>query len=107
MVGYGTCGRIAKSVVQSARRQGLKVGLIRPITLWPFPEKAFIRVKDRVKGILTVELNAGQMIEDIKLAVECRVPVHLYNRQGGMLPTEHEILTHLAKVFQLSLAEEG
>ncbi|EAX47738.1 pyruvate flavodoxin/ferredoxin oxidoreductase domain protein [Thermosinus carboxydivorans Nor1] len=107
LVGYGTCGRIAKSVVQSARRQGLKVGLIRPITLWPFPEKAFIRVKDRVKGILTVELNAGQMIEDIKLAVECRVPVHLYNRQGGMLPTEHEILTHLAKVFQLSLAEEG
>lgn len=106
LVGYGTCGRIAKSVVLNARRQGLKVGLIRPITLWPFPEKAFIPVKDRVKGILTVELNAGQMIEDVKLAVECRVPVHLYNRQGGMLPTENEILAHLAKVFQLPLAEE-
>jgi 2-oxoglutarate ferredoxin oxidoreductase subunit alpha len=100
LVGYGTCGRIAKSVVLAARKQGLKVGLIRPITLWPFPVKAFAHM-ERVKGILTVELNAGQMIEDVKLAVNCQVPVYLHNRQGGMLPTDREILQKLGKLFNL------
>jgi 2-oxoglutarate ferredoxin oxidoreductase subunit alpha len=105
LVGYGTCGRIAKSVVLSCRSQGLKVGLIRPITLWPFPEKAFTSLGDRVKGILTIELNAGQMIEDVKLAINCRVPVHLVNRQGGMLPGEKEIMNKLAQSFGLPVAE--
>ncbi len=104
LVGYGTCGRIAKTAVLNARKQGIKLGLIRPITLWPFPEKAFIPFKDKVKGIVTVELNAGQMIEDVKLAVECRVPVHLCNRQGGMMPSENEILAFAAKQFGWSLA---
>lgn len=107
LVGYGTCGRIAKSVVLNARKQGIKLGLIRPITLWPFPEKAFASYKDKIKGIVTVELNAGQMIEDVKLAVECRMPVHLCNRQGGMMPGENEILEFTAKVFDLSVAEEA
>ncbi len=105
LVGYGTCGRIAKSVVLNARRCGIKMGLIRPITLWPFPEKAFIDLKDRVKGIITVELNAGQMIEDVKLAVECSVPVYLVNRQGGMLPSETEVLKSAARLFNLALPE--
>jgi 2-oxoglutarate ferredoxin oxidoreductase subunit alpha len=105
LVGYGTCGRIAKSVVLAAREQGLKVGLIRPITLWPFPVKAFANL-GAVKGILTVELNAGQMIEDVKLAVNCQVPVYLHNRQGGMLPSENEILNKLVKVFNLPAAAE-
>ena len=107
LVGYGTCGRIAKSVVLNARKQGIKLGLIRPITLWPFPEKAFALYKDKIKGIVTVELNAGQMIEDVKLAVECKMPVHLYSRQGGMMPGEKEILKFIAQVFDLSVAEEA
>jgi 2-oxoglutarate ferredoxin oxidoreductase subunit alpha len=106
VVGYGTCGRIAKSVVLNARQQGIKLGLIRPISLWPFPDKAFIPYEDKIKGILTVELNTGQMIEDVKLAVHCRMPVELYSRQGGMLPNENELLHHLIQVFGLSAAKE-
>lgn len=105
IVSYGTTGRISKSVVINARKKGIKLGLIRPKTLWPFPEKAFIPYKDKVKGILTVELNTGQMIEDVKLAVECKVPVHLYRRQGGMLPTEDEILENVEKIFNLAAKE--
>ena len=102
IVGYGTCGRIAKSAVLKARQQGVKVGLIRPVSLWPFPEKAFANLST-VKGLLTVELNAGQMIEDVKLAVNCRVPVHLCNRLGGMLPGENEVLQKLNQYFNLSV----
>jgi 2-oxoglutarate/2-oxoacid ferredoxin oxidoreductase subunit alpha len=106
LVSYGTTGRICKSTVLNARKKGIKLGLIRPITLWPFPEKAFIPFKDKIKGILTVELNTGQMIEDVKLAVECKTPVHLFRRQGGMLPTEHEILSSFVSTFNISSAEE-
>lgn len=102
LVGYGTCGRIAKSAVLKARAQGLKVGLIRPVTLWPFPQKAFANL-DGLRGILTVELNSGQMIEDVKLAVECKVPVQLCHRQGGMLPSENEILAKLGQFFNLAV----
>lgn len=102
IVGFGTCGRIAKSTVLAARRQGLKVGLIRPITLWPFPVKAFADLGG-VKGILTVELNFGQMVEDVKLAVECRTPVFSHNRVGGMMPSEGEILRKLGQVFGLAV----
>jgi len=105
LVGYGTCGRIAKSVVLEGRKRGIKLGLIRPITLWPFPDKAFANL-DNVKGLLTVELNAGQMIEDVKLAVTCRAPVYLHNRMGGMLPSENEILRKLGQIFHLPVAEE-
>lgn len=107
LVGYGTCGRIAKSAVLNARKLGIKLGLIRPITLWPFPEKAFAMVKDRVKGIVTVELNSGQMIEDVKLAVDCRIPVHLCRRQGGMIPSETEILNFAAGAFKWALTREA
>lgn len=107
LVGYGTCGRIGKSVVLAARQQGIKLGLIRPITLWPFPEKAFQPYKERVKGVVTIELNAGQMIEDVKLALECRMPVHLCNRQGGMLPSENEILRFAAERFGWPTAKEA
>ncbi len=105
LVSYGTTGRICKSTVLNARKKGIKLGLIRPITLWPFPEKAFIPYKDKVKGIVTVELNTGQMIEDVKLAVECKTPVHLYRRQGGMLPTEHEILEYFENTFRATAEE--
>ncbi|MFT9495378.1 3-methyl-2-oxobutanoate dehydrogenase subunit VorB [Anaerosolibacter sp.] len=106
LVSYGTTGRICKSTVLNARAKGIKLGLICPITLWPYPEKAFIPYKEKVKGIVTVELNTGQMIEDVKLAVECKVPVHLYRRQGGMLPTEDEILDFVENKFNLSAVEE-
>lgn len=106
LVGYGTCGRIAKSVVLLAREQGIKLGLIRPITLWPFPEKAFRNLADKVKGIITLELNTGQMIEDVKLAINCKIPVDLYSRLGGMLPTENEILKFVLKAFDISAEQE-
>ncbi|ABR50501.1 pyruvate flavodoxin/ferredoxin oxidoreductase domain protein [Alkaliphilus metalliredigens QYMF] len=106
LVSYGTTGRICKSTVLNARKKGIKLGLIRPITLWPYPEKAFAPYKDKVKGIVTVELNTGQMIEDVKLSVECKMPVHLYRRQGGMLPTEHEILDYVEDTFNLTAVEE-
>lgn len=102
IVGYGSCGRIAKSAVLNARKKGIKVGLIRPITLWPFPVKAFENLEN-VKGVLTVELNAGQMIEDVKLAVNCKAPVHLCNRMGGIMPSENEVLRKLAQVFNLAV----
>lgn len=102
LVGYGTCGRIAKSAVLNARKKGLKVGLIRPISLWPFPVKAFENLGN-IKGVLTVELNAGQMIEDVKLAVNCRAPVQLCNRMGGIMPSENEVLRKLVEVFNLAV----
>ena len=106
LVAWGTCGRIAKSAVRLARRHGLKVGLIRPITLWPFPEKAFLPHRDRVKGVLAVELSAGQMVEDVRLAMEkAPAPVRFFGRQGGILPTESEIVRELAKTFNLPLPE--
>ena len=105
IVSYGTTGRICKSTVLNARKKGIKLGLIRPITLWPFPEKAFIPYKDKVKGIVTVELNTGQMIEDVKLSVESKMPVYLFRRQGGMLPTEHEILEYFENTFKVTAEE--
>lgn len=105
IVSYGTTGRISKSTVLNARKKGIKLGLIRPITLWPFPKKAFEPILDNIKGIVTVELNTGQMIEDVQLATQCRKPVYLYRRQGGMLPTEHEILDFITETFNLTIEE--
>lgn len=104
-VAFGTCGRIAKSAVTLARQQGLKVGLIRPITLWPFPAKAFAPFR-KAKGMLTVELNAGQMVEDVRLTMcDSGVPVKFYGRQGGMLPSENELLRQLVHEFDLPARE--
>lgn len=105
LVSYGTTGRICKSTVLNARAKGIKLGLIRPITLWPFPKKAFAPLIDQVKGIVTVELNTGQMIEDVMLATECKKPVFLFRRQGGMLPTEHEILEDFLTKFNINEEE--
>lgn len=75
------------------------MGLLRPITLWPFPTAEVARLASQVKGILTVELNAGQMIEDVRLAVEGRVPVHHFGRMGGIVPNPGEVLDALHKNF--------
>lgn len=98
VVAYGICARIAFSAVEMARSIGMKVGLIRPITLWPYPKKAFDDVVDRTKAFLTVELSLGQMVEDVKLSVNGRVPVCFYGRPGGVVPTAEEIYKEILKM---------
>ena len=90
---FGIAARIAKNAIDEARKQGIKVGLIRPITLWPFPKKPFESAAKKVKHIISVELSMGQMIEDVKLATGCKVPVTLCNRTGGMIPSPEQVLS--------------
>ena len=89
---FGIAARVAKNAINEARAQGIKVGMIRPQTLWPFPKAPFRAAADRVKAMISVELSMGQMIEDVRLATECRVPVTLCNRVGGMIPSPEQIL---------------
>ena len=89
---FGISARIAKNAVDDARALGIKAGLIRPITLWPFPDKAFKKAAEHAKRFISVELSMGQMIEDVKLATECKVPVSLCFRVGGMIPTPDQVL---------------
>ena len=91
VVAFGIAARVAKNAVVAARAEGIKVGLIRPITRWPFPTEAF-KAAEGVKAFISVELSMGQMIEDVRLATECRVPVSLCNRCGGMIPSPDEVL---------------
>ena len=95
IVAYGSSSRISKKAVEIARAKGIKVGLVRPITLFPFPVKELNAYAKKVKGMLTVEMSAGQMIEDVKLAVECSIPVKHFGRYGGMIPSPDEIVTAL------------
>lgn len=88
---YGTTARICRTSIQMLRDEGYKVGLLRPISLFPFPDKYFSKYIDRVKFIFNVEMSTGQMIEDVRLATLCRVPVHFYGRTGGMVPSPEEI----------------
>ena len=97
VVAFGIASRVAKNAVVAARAEGIKVGLIRPITLWPFPKKALRAAADRVKSFVSVELNMGQMIEDIRLATECKRPVSLCNRAGGMIPSPDQVLESIRK----------
>ncbi len=97
VVAFGIASRVAKNAVVAARNEGIKVGLIRPITLWPFPKKALRAAADKVKGFISVELNMGQMIEDIKLYTECKRPVALCNRTGGMIPSPDQVLESIRK----------
>jgi 2-oxoglutarate ferredoxin oxidoreductase subunit alpha len=91
-VAYGSSSRIAQKAVRIGREKGLKVGLLRPISLFPFPFNEIYRLTEHVKGILTVEMSAGQMIEDVQLAVKGKVPVEFYGRMGGMIPSPEELL---------------
>ena len=95
MVAFGSIARICLKAIEDARAAGLKVGLIRPITLWPFPYAPISEMSRKVKGILTVELNAGQMIQDVRLATEGRVPVWHFGRMGGIVPNPQEVLDAL------------
>jgi 2-oxoglutarate ferredoxin oxidoreductase subunit alpha len=80
-----------------ARNEGIKIGLLRPITVWPFPTKILKELSKKVKGILCVEMSAGQLIEDVKLATECKIPVQHFGRFGGIIPTPSEVLEALKK----------
>lgn len=97
IVAYGLVARICSKAAELAREKGIKVGVLRPITLFPFPYGEINKLADNVKGILDVEMNAGQMVEDVKLAVEGKRPVKFYGRMGGLVPTPEEILESLEK----------
>ncbi len=97
LVAYGTSARISQKVVQLGREKGLKLGLLRPITLWPFPKKIISELAEHAKGFLSVEMSAGQMIEDVLLAVEGKAPVAHFGRMGGMIPSPSEVLDAVEK----------
>jgi 2-oxoglutarate ferredoxin oxidoreductase subunit alpha len=98
LVAFGTVGRVCQTVVREAREQGLKVGLLRPVTLWPFPSARLAELAEQVRGMLVVEMNAGQMLEDVRLAVEGRCPIEFYGRLGGIIPLPDEILPEVMKL---------
>ena len=97
VVAFGIASRVAKNAVVAARAEGIKVGLIRPITLWPFPKKALLAAAEKVKSFVCVELNMGQMIEDVRLYTQCKRPVSLCCRTGGMIPSPEEVLDSIRK----------
>jgi 2-oxoisovalerate ferredoxin oxidoreductase alpha subunit len=95
LVGFGIVSRVLRSAVESARKEGLRVGLFRPITVWPFPFGALEQAAARVHKVIVVELSDGQMLEDVRLALDGRVPVEFYGRVGGNVPAIEEVLAHL------------
>ena len=97
VVAFGIAARVSKTSVKKARAEGIKAGLIRPITLWPFPKAPFVKALDSAKHFVSVELSMGQMIEDVKLAIDCKVPVTLCNRTGGMIPSADQVLESIRK----------
>jgi 2-oxoglutarate ferredoxin oxidoreductase subunit alpha len=97
IVAYGVAARVSQNAIDKARAAGIKVGMIRPITLWPFPKAVLNAAADKVKAFISVELSMGQMIEDIELAIRCKKPVLLCNRVGGMIPTTEDVLNSINK----------
>jgi len=98
-VAYGTTARIVKNAIEICKEEGINVGLIRPITLWPFPEHAFKEIAEETKAFLSVEMSLGQMIDDVKIAVEGRRPVEFYGRSGGMIPTPEGIVNKIKSIL--------
>ncbi|MEW6012957.1 MAG: 3-methyl-2-oxobutanoate dehydrogenase subunit VorB [Elusimicrobiales bacterium] len=98
LVAYGTSARVSASAVKMAREKGIKAGLFRPITLWPFPKKQLANLANRVKNILTVEMSLGQMVEDVRLSVEGRADVHLHAKPGGSLIAPEEVFDSIIKI---------
>ncbi|MBM4104333.1 MAG: 3-methyl-2-oxobutanoate dehydrogenase subunit VorB [Planctomycetes bacterium] len=97
---YGIPGRVAKGAVKIARKKGIKAGLIRPVSLWPFPKKPFVKAAQTAKQFLVVEMSQGQFIEDVKLAMECRRPVEFLGKGGGWYPTQEAILEKIEQMLQ-------
>lgn len=101
VVGFGSTARIAMTAVEAAREKGMRVGLLRPQTLWPFPDDRLLALAETVQACLVVEMNAGQMRDDVRLAVNGRVPVNFYGRMGGVVPMPDEILNAIENEYQL------
>lgn len=101
VVAYGITARVSKNAIVEARKQGIKVGMLRPITLWPFPKQALCAAADKVKAFLCVEMSMGQMQEDVELAVRCKKPVALCSRVGGMIPSPEEVLAAIQNLKKL------
>lgn len=99
IVAFGTSARVCKAVVDRAREEGMAVGLLRPITVWPYPTGVIKRIRDKVDRFLVVEMNMGQMVEDVRLAVEGAKPVHFYGRAGGMMPVARDIFNEVKKLY--------
>ena len=99
LVAYGSVARIFKGVIKEAQEQGIKLGLLRPITLWPFPTEGFEKVIDIPKAFLTVEMSAGQMVEDVRLTVNGKKPVYFTGRMGGMIPTVDNIMSKVKEIL--------
>ena len=99
LVAYGTCARVCEAASRMAHAKGLRVGLLRPITLWPFPNKILSDMSKKIKDFLVVEMNMGQMIDDVKLATECRSKIHFHGRPGGGVPTPPEIFEKIQKIL--------
>jgi 2-oxoglutarate ferredoxin oxidoreductase subunit alpha len=106
VVAYGATSRICKSAVNAAREAGIKAGLFRPVTLWPFPSEALAKTAGGAKALLTVEMSTGQMIEDVKLSINCSKPVHFFGRTGGIIPTPAEVLEQIENISK-NLTGEG
>jgi 2-oxoglutarate ferredoxin oxidoreductase subunit alpha len=98
IIGFGTAGRVALSAVREARAQGIKVGLLRPVTVSPFPNEVIDQLAQKVDAFLVTEMNSGQMLEDVRLAVKNRVPVEFYGRMGGVVPFPDEILSEIKRL---------
>ena len=107
VVGFGSAGRVALSAVRTARAEGIPVGLLRPITLNPFPTKVLSELSSRVEGMLVVEMNSGQMLEDVRLAVAGQVPVEFYGRLGGVVPFPDEILDEIKRMAEGQGSRQG
>ncbi len=106
VIAYGTAARIAKGAIKRVRELGLKVGLIRPVTLYPFPKKALIEMSRVVKHFLVFEMNTGQMLEDVKLSLEGRGNIHFYGRPGGIISTPDEISKEISSIYYRQNLEE-
>lgn len=100
VVAFGIAARVSKNAVAAARKEGIKVGMIRPVTLWPFPKKALLAAAGQCKHFISVELSMGQMIEDVELSIRCSRPVSLCHRTGGIIPTPAEVLAAIKKANQ-------
>jgi 2-oxoglutarate ferredoxin oxidoreductase subunit alpha len=107
IVAYGTSARVARTVVRRARESGMHAGLFRPVTLWPFPSTALHDLAGGMRGLLVVEMSAGQMVEDVRLAVEGVAPVAFHGRTGGMVPTPDEVLAALRRLWAVTAPRKG
>ena len=106
LVAYGLSARICQRVIEIGRQQGIKVGLLRPISLYPYPYEILNKLADNVRGVLVVEMNAGQMVEDVRLGVNGKIPVDFYGRMGGIIPTPEDTLDALRKIINKTEAQK-